>query len=351
MDAQIITSLFFWLLFLTVGVLSNGFVRWVFIVFSTFNFVSAFGDVLSYRLTGGFLNNEVLLYANFDSLYFSKFLLDDFLLLSIVFIIAFYFVFIKVLKRTFSTIKMHVSYRLAGITVLTLLIPIIFLSGTGSMGRQVELLTTLFESAGEDGGVALDSIVTQKRFDSKKPNVVRVILESFDGFYFDKEFKDELTPELSDIYDQSIRFSNIRSVPGMMNSISGLFASECGFPLQALGVGVGYNSILNQISTSEITCFNDVLKKEGYSSYFFSGSNLKFGGQERFLNDHGYNTQDLNNIKPVRLSKFGAFDSDLLEYVFLQLELISRNAQPWAVTVATTDTHVPGALNPSCVVV
>lgn len=195
--------------------------------------------------------------------------------------------------------------------------------------------------------------VPGKTLRGDRPNLVYIYAESLERTYFDEQAFPQLAPELSEIKNNALDFSNTEQLPGTEYTIAGMVASQCGIPLFAPFDG-NASSSLSSFYPQNI-CLGDILKSSGYQNYFYQGASLSFAGKDLFLSSHGfdhaYGFNELSDqVKdPKYRNDWGWYDDTVLDIVFDKyLELAQKN-QPFSLFALTVDTHHPdGFISRSC---
>jgi len=195
--------------------------------------------------------------------------------------------------------------------------------------------------------------VPGKSLRGDRPNLVYIYAESLERTYFDEHAFPKLAPELNEIKNNSLDFSNTEQLPGTEYTIAGMVASQCGIPLFAPFDGNASSSLSTFYPQN--VCLGDILKSSGYQNYFYQGASLNFAGKDLFLSSHGfdhmYGFKELAGVvkDPKYRNDWGWYDDTVLEVVFDKyLELAQKN-QPFSLFALTVDTHHPdGFISRSC---
>jgi len=195
--------------------------------------------------------------------------------------------------------------------------------------------------------------VPGKNLRGDRPNLVYIYAESLERTYFDDNAFPELAPELSQIKDNAIDFSNTEQLPGTEYTIAGIVASQCGIPLFAPFDGNASSSLSTFYPQN--VCLGDILKASGYQNYFYQGASLSFAGKDLFLSSHGFDhIYGFNELKsvvkdPNYRNDWGWYDDTVLDIVFDKYVELAKKNQPFSLFALTVDTHHPdGFLSRSC---
>lgn len=171
-------------------------------------------------------------------------------------------------------------------------------------------------------------------FDTKRPNVVFIILESWTANAIGSLTGGKsATPEFDKLTEEGLLFTKVYATGG---------TSEIG----NASIFSGYPA-LPEISISmqsdkhrKIPCLNQDLEEWGYSSsYIFSGD-LKYGNIGGFFVDHGFDVVEDESDFPKNLKrgKLNYFDEDLYNIL---LRKINKTDEPFLHCAFTGSTHSP----------
>jgi phosphoglycerol transferase len=176
-------------------------------------------------------------------------------------------------------------------------------------------------------------------------NLVYIYVESLERTYFDETLFPKLLPELKALEDKGVSFTNIQQVHDTGWTIAGMLASQCGLPLVTTSSGNSMSGVKSFYSGA--TCIGDVLKDEDYYLSMMQGSSVKFAGIKTFYKTHKFDDiegkeklllkiSDKNYLNP-----WGLYDDTLFDLVYDKFEILSSKKQPFALYLATIDTHHP----------
>ena len=146
----------------------------------------------------------------------------------------------------------------------------------------------------------------------------------------DSKIFPNLTPNISNYYNNALAFDNIQQTYGDGWTIGGIVSSQCGIPL----LGNASNSMSDiDLFLPGIECLGDTLKANGYHLEYYGGSSLSFAGKGKFLRQHGfenvYGREELINEVPNKdyLSSWGLYDDTLYDLFINRFEklIITKN--------------------------
>ena len=192
---------------------------------------------------------------------------------------------------------------------------------------------------------------------NKKKNLIILYLESFENSYYKKTglFTENLVPKIEKLSEDNISFTGFNQVAGTGWTIAGIFASNCGIPIKSIVDPNGYRNV--KYFFKNVTCLPEILKKNGYKTYYLQGADIKFAGKDKFFAQHGMDEfygQDyfakLPSYNESQDGDWGINDHTIFQHAKEKIKEISKNKdQPFMFTMLTVDTHhSEGFLNPVC---
>lgn len=161
-------------------------------------------------------------------------------------------------------------------------------------------------------------------------NVVLIVLESFSLEYMEEGY----TPFLSELAGKGVNFSkhlangrkSIEALPSILCSIPSLLSEP--FPKSTF-------------QGNRISCFSDILKKEGYTNYFFHAGGRGTMGFDAFTRSHGFDKYLAKEDYPNKGDydgTWGIYDGPYLQYVG---QKISEMPRPFLAGIFTLSSHQP----------
>jgi phosphoglycerol transferase len=197
----------------------------------------------------------------------------------------------------------------------------------------------------------------------EKPNLVILYLEGFDRGYMDQERFGTIAAPLQELEAEGISFTQLHQIEATGWSLAGTIATQCGAPLLPFGAKpLGDTSSIRRIMP-DLTCLSDILTDRGYDITYMSGAKIignemGYYGFDNFFSTHGNaGIEDRDTIATPRTAGFGAdyqgewgiFDSELLDGARELIDVKAEATKPFAVFIATMDTHGPAAsISPEC---
>ncbi len=192
-------------------------------------------------------------------------------------------------------------------------------------------------------------------FPEQKRNLIYIFLESMETTYADTAnggaFQENVIPELTEIAQENEDFSGeseelngAYAATGSTWTMGAMFAHTSGLPLSVSIDG-------NNMDTQEyffpgIITLGDILKEEGYSQTLLIGSDATFGGRRLYFTEHGnYDMVDYpyaigNGMIPEDYYVWWGYeDHYLFDFAKDKLRELSRQDNPFNLTMLTVDTH------------
>lgn len=199
------------------------------------------------------------------------------------------------------------------------------------------------------------------KFPNKKRNLIYIFMESTEMTNVSKinggTFDVSIMPNLEKLALNNLNFSNTQLLGGAEQTygtswtVAAMISQTSGVPLK-LKVD-DYSS--DSTKFSNIKVLGDILKENGYNNYLMVGSDAEFGGRSAYFSTHGYSISDYytaieeGKIDSDYYKWWGYEDKKLFTYAKEKLEEISKNDEPFNLTLLTADTHfADGYLDESC---
>lgn len=181
----------------------------------------------------------------------------------------------------------------------------------------------------------------------RKNNLIIIHMESIEKTYFNRKiFKEDLLPHLKQMSSEYMSFSGNRQVLGSEWTTGGIFSGYCGIPLKTVIAINEYGRLKSFFSN--VTCLTDLLKENGYRTYYMQGGDIKFAGKNSFMSQHGvddiygadrfYQRADFNKTQK---GAWGVNDHALFGFVKEKLLEIAKDKSPFYLGILTVDTHHP----------
>ena len=216
----------------------------------------------------------------------------------------------------------------------------------------------LFRLAGSMSGSSLivpeDFLVVHDLPRNQNPkNFVILYAEQYERAFLDESVFPGLSPNLNDLEDSSLSFTEIRQVSGTSWSIASMTAGFCGVPLVGAAMGNSMSGLDHFLPRAN--CIGDLLSSEGYRLEHVIGASLDFAGWGKLFENHGF--ASVRGVAALRgevpadtqPSPWGLHDEYVLEIAAERITELSQAEQPFGFVVNTLDTHHPrGHAGPGC---
>jgi len=197
-------------------------------------------------------------------------------------------------------------------------------------------------------------------FPEKKRNLIVIFVEGLETGYLTIEnggaFTEDLIPEVALLAENNLNFSRNEDIGGAVQlygtewTIAGIVADYSGLPLAVHFLNQtdwnNYGSIIGSDFLPGASSVGEILYNEGYKNYFILGSDIVFGGRDKYFSTHkntviyDYNYFLNNNYIPEGYRVWwGIEDRKLYEFAKIKFSEISRNDEPFFITLLTADTH------------
>lgn len=243
---------------------------------------------------------------------------------------------LKVKRKNLLPIK---KANLIWLLVLISLIPSQFISNIYNSAKDT------FFNDGNAAAVKDEYKKIDARLD-KKYNYVFIYAEGLENTFQNLNGAN-YTPGLSALANKYLQFTNIRqpSIRGMGWTMAGMVNTQCGIPLimEQGNAGANFSNFLGKAD-----CVATWLGKQGYQTEFIRGSQKEFAGGDKFLEQHGWQSQHDKNYfaehtlaTPDDVSGWGIHDDLLLDHAWNEFSRMSQQKQPFLLSLLTVNTHAP----------
>ena len=184
---------------------------------------------------------------------------------------------------------------------------------------------------------------------AERPNLVLIYAEALETTFSNTAvFGYDVTPRLTALARQGLRFTDMRQVSHTGWTTGALVAAQCAMPMapeahrDSLAERFAFDA-----SLPGATCLGDVLAAAGYHTVFMGGAPLAFAGKGSFLAAHGFRERHgMATLKPKLAnpdyaSPWGLHDDSLLALAQQRLTELEAAAEPFVLALLTLDTHSP----------
>ena len=209
---------------------------------------------------------------------------------------------------------------------------------------------------------------TALNFPEKKRNLIYILMESAETGLQDQAhgglFDVNYIPKMTQLAEENVAFSQNDALygaavaPASGWTIAGMVSGWAGLPLKLFE----YNDMTTDNSMGRYqyflpgaTMLGDILEREGYQNVFMCGSDIRFGGRDRMLTQHGnYEILDYQKARELgRIPKdykvwWGMEDEKVYEWAKEEILELAQGDRPFNFSMLTADTHhVDGYLSPN----
>ena len=180
----------------------------------------------------------------------------------------------------------------------------------------------------------VDNDTTISILTTSRPNIVLIFLESWSADLIQTlGGKEGITPQFHELEKQGVLFTNFYASGN--RSEQAMSAVLGGFPSTPI-TAITHN--LDKIT--KLPSLTKILEQEGYTSSFFYGGELMYGGINSFISVNGFDIikedRDFNSKLPR--GKLGIPDEYMLDE---QISFLNDEKQPFFAALFTVSTHSP----------
>ena len=191
----------------------------------------------------------------------------------------------------------------------------------------------------------------------KDRNLIYIFLESFESSFTSKvrggALDVDLLEPLAALSDANTQFSHTTQMGGAQGmsgtgwTVAAMVAQTSGVPLKLPIHGNAYGDYSTFLPG--VTSIGDILQGRGYNQVLLIGSDASFGGRDSYFRDHGnYEIKDYNYALenawiPADYHQWWGYEDEKL-FAFAKAELgrLSKQKEPFNLTMLTADTHNVG---------
>lgn len=173
--------------------------------------------------------------------------------------------------------------------------------------------------------------------EDKKYNIILITVESLSSEFIGKfGNKQNITPYLDKIADESIFFSNIYAVG--TRTVRGLEAITLSVP------PTPGSSIVRRPNNNDLFNIGSVLREQGYITHFIYGGYSYFDNLQNYFTGNNYNIIDRGDLKASEISFaniWGVADEDILQKSLEIADQDYKNGRQFLSLIMTTSNHRP----------
>ena len=198
-------------------------------------------------------------------------------------------------------------------------------------------------------------------FPAQKRNLVYIMLESMETTYLSEELggamEENLIPELHRLAEDNLTFYTpdpshrygYYTTKGATWTIGSMVAQTAGIPLKTPTEDVNQYGAAGEAFLPGVTTLTNILNDAGYTQMLMVGSDATFGGRKAYFEQHGitevldiYSARAGGYIPKDYFVWWGMEDLHLFNFAQQMILNLAENAEPFAFTMLTVDTHHVG---------
>lgn len=178
---------------------------------------------------------------------------------------------------------------------------------------------------------------------NKPKNIILIYAESGERTYQHINNGAAAYAPMIDIASQGLEIVGVEQVTNTGWTVAGLIASQCGTPLQPLGLFSENSFGQRQNFLPGATCLSDVLSTNGYNNEFVYGGDFAFAGTDKFLLQHNFNHSDIQSeykdeFNGVR-NNWGLYDDTLFNIALSKTRQLELDKKPFFLSILTIGGH------------
>lgn len=269
-----------------------------------------------------------------------------------VFVFVAFVLFLRFFNRFLSLIflnKANIEHHSVWFRFFVFFISFILLSfvaGRSSLISDIRSLTTALEATNNSFDEALEKIgfdnyvIPENIKSSSGKNIIVISLESFERGFLGGPFY-KTTPNLNQLKD-SWSYIEIEPNTGSDWTSGSLYTSLTGLPAF---FGVHGNTIFKSSYHSKISSLGHVLSDCGYDLTYMNGNSNFSGVKDMVSSLMFHRVVDYSSVlSSNNLSSYGLRDKDLFQIAKQKVRRASKESNPFAIYISTTDTHFPNGI-------
>jgi len=176
-------------------------------------------------------------------------------------------------------------------------------------------------------------------------NLIIIYAESTERTFREIRNGHDLFADMDAVATKGTNFIGVRQAANTGWSMAGVVASQCGVPLQPLGLYKNNNFETVESFLPGAVCLGDVLAPNGYKLGFMTTASLQFAGSNIYLRQHSYDAmwgrESFEGEKAVYPNVWGVNDDTMFEFAFDRIAALNTDQQPFALSLQTIGGHFP----------
>lgn len=179
----------------------------------------------------------------------------------------------------------------------------------------------------------------------EKKNLLIIYAESTELTFAELGTKEPIFDDMKHVASLGTSVTGIGQVENTSWTLAGIVASQCGVPLQPLGL-LERNQFQNQKQiVPGVKCLGDILKDAGYRTEYLGGASPSFAGKGTFLRGHGYDRvrgrEDFEAQVGDYINTWGLFDDTVFAEARKTVRQLQAGNQPFLFSLLTVGAHTP----------
>lgn len=179
----------------------------------------------------------------------------------------------------------------------------------------------------------------------QRKNLIIIYAESTERTFRELKAGAAIFADMDALAAKGTDIIGVRQVTNTGWSIAGVVASQCGVPLQPMGLFNHNNFEAVERFLPGAVCLGDVLAPNGYKMGFISSSSLQFAGSNIYLRQHSYNAiwgrESFVGEKADYPNVWGVNDDTMFDVAFDRIASLRADGQPFALSLQTIGGHFP----------
>lgn len=181
--------------------------------------------------------------------------------------------------------------------------------------------------------------------EAKRKNLIIIYAESTERTFRELKTGPAIFADMDAVAAKGTNFIGVRQAANTGWSMAGVVASQCGVPLQPLGLYKHNNFETVESFLPGAVCLGDILAPNGYKMGFMTTASLQFAGSNIYLRQHGYDAmwarESFEGEKAVYPNVWGVNDDTMFEFAFDRIAALRTDEQPFALSLQTIGGHFP----------
>lgn len=178
-----------------------------------------------------------------------------------------------------------------------------------------------------------------------RKNLIIIYAESTERTFRALKNGRDVFADMDAVSARGVSFDGVRQATNTGWSMAGVVATQCGVPLQPLGLFEHNNFEGVEHFLPGAVCLGDILSAQGYRTGFITTGALQFAGANLYLRQHGYDDMwgrdSFDGEKLSYPNVWGVDDDTMLNFAFDRITELSGDKQSYALSLQTIGGHSP----------